>query len=118
MTNNQNLDKPGLSDFQVFLKIYLSLLKTLLENDDKLKDGKYCSQLRLAERTFNFFLDQFPADKITEQFTLEGWTAIKKERDRLADHISSIIETDHQKMERHKIFCDQLKQLRAIGTSL
>lgn len=104
--------------FKKFLKTYLSLLETLLENNDKLKDGKYCSQLRLAERTFNFFLDQFPVEKVVEQFTLEGWNEIKNKRDKLADKVSGVIESDPRKIKRYEVFCDQLKKLRAFGATL
>ena len=105
-------------DSKEFITKYLTVLETLVSDESKLKDAKFCAQLRLAERTFNFFLDQFPANKVSEEFTIEGWTEIKKRRDVVADKISKIIEDDSEKTKRYQLFCEQLKQLRTLGSML
>ncbi len=105
-------------DFKVFINSYLSLLEELVADESKLGDEIYCAQIRLAERTFNFFLDRFPIEEIRGQFGLERWNEIKRKRDEIADQIANIIESVPEKQKRYEFFCDQLKQPRIIGAML
>lgn len=104
--------------FHDFLLVYLQLLEGLITNVESIKDPVFLSRLRLAERTFNFFLDRFPLKEVSAQFGLEKWHEIKNIRDRLAEKIAIAIESDPKNVKRFNFFCDQLKNLRVLGAEL
>ena len=105
-------------DYKDFLLKYLDLLETFLEKSKTVPDPKFICELRIAERSFNFFLDNFPLEKINGVFGLDLWTDLKKRRDELAGEVSDVIEQDERIKKRYEGFCDNLKKARLLGSLL
>lgn len=104
--------------FHDFLLVYLQFLEELAANSESIKDPIFLAHLRLAERTFNFFIDLFPPKEVSAQFGFEKWREIKIHRDRLAEKIAKVIESDPKNTRRFDFFCDQLKKLHALSAEL
>lgn len=100
---------------------WLNQFVTLLENQTQAEaehlDGKTLAQLRIAERTLNFEIDQFmnSVDRIEDK---EGWSKLKGRRDALADKLSTMLESDPKLAERYQQYCEALKSHRSIGAIL
>ena len=108
-------------EYKRFLQQFILLLEDLLylpTPPQKKSDPKFLSQLRLAERTFNFFLDNYPPNKVSEVFGYNEWTSIKKYRDDMAGKISRIISSNPEFLERYQLFCDNLKEPSKLGSFL
>lgn len=81
-------------------------------------DGKFLSQLRTAERSFNFLLDQFPQGQIEAMFGSERWDDIKQRRNRAAAKISQAIDSNPEVKSRYIAYCEFLKDTRRLSNSL
>ena len=98
---------------------YLKILEDLTHTDKfKEKDGKFLSQLRSAERSFNFLLDQFPQGKTEAIFGKERWENIKLRRIRVASKVSHAIDTNPEVKSRYVAYCEFLKDTRRLSNSL
>lgn len=106
------------SAYKDFLLKYLDLLETLSKKSKTVPDPKFICELRIAERSLNFFLNNFPLEKINATFGIDPWTDLKKRRDELAGEISDIIEQDERTKKRYESFCDNLKKARLLGSLL
>lgn len=140
--DEQAMAKLNTKEYWQWLNNFLTLLRNMVEEaevltmDAKAEDFsvmKLLAELRLSERTLNFFIDQFmhKVEKenmaLTEFFTnkmgakenpLKQWYALKSTRDNLADRISTLMEKDPKMIERYGKFCDNLKNVRSIGATL
>jgi hypothetical protein len=100
-------------DIQNFRKVitsYLQILEELTINQKfRSNDPKYLAQLRTAERSFNFLLDQFPDAKIEAIFGSEEWSRIKSRRNRVAQKISAAINSSSDIRARYVLYCEHLK---------
>ncbi len=108
--------------YKEFIRTFLDLLNDL-SSDPKLvssqSDPKFMSQLRLAERTFNFILDNFPPEHIKEQFgDLKTWQSMKGIRDALAKRLADRITQNPELLQRHERICDNLKDPYKRGFQL
>lgn len=104
--------------FKEFLDNYLSLLEELSGKKELLTEEKQIAQLRTAERSFNFLLDRFPTEKVKEAFGMEDWKALKKRRDKLADKIAKMIESNPKTKKRYEGYCEALKDPRKLSSLL
>ncbi len=95
----------------------MSLLESQAVNEATHPDAKNLAQLRIAERTLNFEIDQFmkSVDHIEDK---KGWNELKERRDALADVFSKMLEMDKKSEERYKQYCENLKNHRSIGAML
>lgn len=75
------------------------------------------SFLRVAEHVFNYFITQRISygHPNSSQLTYDE---IKRGRNKVADRIINIIESDPEISKRFKKFCDNLKEPRMYGFSL
>jgi len=133
-------DRKKLSEdeYLEWLNTYLSLLKDftmLLETSSTPSPysdaATMASFLRAAEHTFNYFINHrltykmniyseemerlIPAVEDSHQITYDG---LKIERDKVANRIAGIIESDPKTRKRFEEFCDNLKEPRALGCCL
>jgi hypothetical protein len=116
-----------------WLSTYLSLLNDFTSYVEKNRDSssseKMVSFLRTAEHIFNFFINH----KRTYEFIAHpeangvspaksadstAYYGLKIERDKLANKIAEIIESDPKIKKRFKEFCDNLKEPRILGCQL
>ena len=105
--------------FKELIEDYLQILEDLTEADKyKEKDGKFLSQMRSAERSFNFLLDQFPSAQIEAMFGKTRWDNIKQRRNLLASRIASAIDSDPDAKSRYIAYCEFLKDTRRLSNSL
>lgn len=76
--------------------------------------------LRLAEHTFNFFLDQFPQELIDTHFQQgrQGYGEFKQRRDQVADRIAQTLENNPEATDRFQRFCENMKAIRTLGCYL
>ncbi len=137
---NERYDHKKLNEgeYLKWLDTYLSLLKDftmLLETSSTPSPysdmATIASFLRTAEHTFNFFINHrltykmniysgqmeklIPAAEDIPQMTYDK---LKIERDKVADRIARIIESDPKTRKRFEEFCDNLKEPRAFGFCL
>lgn len=107
--------------YKLFLHDFINLIEDLLyypRPAKKKEDPKFLSQLRIAERTFNFFLDNFPADKVSDVFGYDEWNSIKKRRDTLAKKISETFLSNPEFSKRYELFCENLKDPSRLSSFL
>lgn len=110
--------------YKDFLLKYTGLLEEILERANlemtkKYPNIKFISDLRIAERSFNFLLNNYSIDRpISETFGLSEWNDLKKRRDYLASKVSDMIEGDERARKRFEGYCDNLKKTRALGSLL
>jgi hypothetical protein len=104
--------------YREFLLDFLHLLQELAGDSNAPRDAKFYCQLRTAERTFNFLLDNFPLANLHEVFTTEEWHKIKNDRDELAAKIAAVIKDNPETAKRYKDYCDLLKDPEALGFML
>jgi len=98
---------------------YLKILEDLTHSPKfKNKDAKFLSQLRTAERSFNFLLDQFPQGQVAAMFGKEKWEDIKRRRIRVASKASHAIDTSPEVKSRYNAYCEFLKDTRRLSNSL
>lgn len=111
-----------INDYTQYKKLILNYLKTLedLTHSTKYKDkdAKFLSQLRSAERSFNFLLDQFPPGQVAAMFGKEKWDDIKHRRIRVASKVSHAIDTNPEVKARYVAYCEFLKDTRRLSNSL
>lgn len=137
---NEQYDHKKLSEdeYLKWLDTYLSLLKDftmLLETSSAPSPysdaATMISFLRAAEHVFNYFINHrltykmnvyseemeklIPAVEDAPQMTYDN---LKIERDKVADRIARIIESDPKTRKRFEEFCDNLKEPRAFGFCL
>ncbi|CAN1209544.1 hypothetical protein TUMEXPCC7403_04930 [Tumidithrix helvetica PCC 7403] len=81
---------------------------------------KRLAYLRISEHIFNFLLDQFPYELIESNFEggRQSYLAMKKRRDMLADTLTQLIGSNPNATSRFIQFCQNLKELRNLGTFL
>jgi|GEM_PF-4752553 len=105
--------------FKDFIENYLQILEDLVRSD-KFKEGdaKFLSQLRSAERSFNFLLDQFPNGQVEGMFGREKWAYIKNRRTYIASAVSDAIDFDPDVKSRYNSYCEFLKDTRRLSNSL
>lgn len=101
--------------YKSFLLNYMEILETLV---GKVKDEKSVSELRIAERSFNFLLNYFPPEQVRTTFGMEEWNNLKKRRDILAAKISDMIDSDPRLKARYIAYCDNLRDPRSLGSML
>ena len=137
---NTQYDHKKLSEdeYLEWLNTYLSLLKDftmLLETSSTPSpysdSATMASFLRAAEHTFNYFINHrltyrmniyseemeklVPAVENTPHITYD---TLKIERDKVADRIAGIIESDPKTRKRFEEFCENLKEPRSFGFTL
>ncbi len=106
-------------EFKGFVINYIKILEDLTHSDKyKERDAKFLSQLRTAERSFNFILDQFPQSHIEAMFGKERWRDLKHRRDRVASRVSRIIDAHQEIKSRYVAYCEFLKDTRRHSSSL
>jgi hypothetical protein len=89
---------------------FLQMLEELTINEKFVtQNPKYLCQLRSAERSFNFILDQFVDSKIEAIFGEEEWDKIKGRRNRVAQKITSAINSSSEIRARYVLYCENLK---------
>lgn len=132
------MSQPQAKEIWHLLNNYLTILENLVKDvetnfeKNKKNYGTMLADLRVAERSFNFLIDVFSdiVDQqegkpvmffLTENFEGEGeelWNKLKNRRDKLADSISKLIESDPELIKRYEEYCDNLKKLRILGAML
>lgn len=106
------------SNYKQFLLNYMELMEKLVTTYEPGKDAKPLSELRLAERAFNFLLNNYPETQVKDVFGYNDWNNLKIRRDKLASKVADIIESKPEFKERYAVFCDNLKNLRTLGSML
>ena len=109
-----NLMNP--QEYLKFLEDYLLTLESLAIEIDK-KDEKFAAELRTAERSFNFLLDNFPGN-VVEDVGMEKWNEIKKRRDLVANTIAGYIENNPEVKKRFEAYCEALKNPGQLSSLL
>ena len=106
-----------------------------IENNLKLNKRiypKHLFEIRMAERTFNFYIDSFIETVVARSketsFTeylikkhkdqYDNWKKIKMRRDKVASRISDIIESNSEYQKEYEKYCESLKKLRLISSFL
>jgi len=128
--------KLSADEYLEWLNTFLSILNdfTDLAEDQNTSPGTKATMisfLRVAEHVFNHFINH----RSTYEYMIGSKTAgksisagkglsritsndLKIERDKVADKIAGIIESDPKIRKRFKKFCDNLKEPRALGCCL
>ena len=101
-----------------FLESYISLLEELVSRAEGSTDPKFVAQLRPAERSFNFLLDQVSNKTEYKVFNVQEIHALKQRRDKVADMASKIIEKSDETRKRYESYCDNLKDPRKLSALL
>jgi len=105
--------------YKELIENYLRILEDLTHSlKFKNEDAKFLSQLRSAERSFNFLLDQVPQGQIETLFGKEKWEDIKRRRIRVASKASHAIDTNPEVKARYVAYCEFLKDTRRLSNSL
>jgi|SRR3989304_6633731 len=110
------MDKIG--SYRKFLESYISLLEKLVNKIENMSDPKFIAQLRTAERSFNFLLDEVSAETEYKAFSVQEMQALKQRRDNIADKVSRIIEKSDEAIKRYEGYCDNLKDTRKLSSLL
>ena len=93
-----------IDSYRKFLENYISLLERLVDKAENAPEPKFVAQLRTAERSFNFLLDEVSGETEYKAFSVQEMQALKQRRDNIADKVSRIIEKSDKKQ---KIYSDQ-----------
>jgi hypothetical protein len=117
-------------DHYLWLNHFADLLEAQTKRLGNSPDPKRVAELRIAERTLNSSIDHFvslveevehePVSiYLSKNFNdQESWKALKSQRNRIADTLSNIIESDAKIQERYMQYCGSLKQTRALSAML
>lgn len=98
-----------------FLKDYLETLETLTERIEA-KDARLVIQLRIAERSFNFLLDQYSDENtVIETPGMEAWNDMKIRRDKVANSITTVIDDNPELKQKYETYCENLKNPGQLG---
>jgi hypothetical protein len=120
------------NEYLEWLDTYLSILEDYAayaekQDSDAIK-AVMVSFLRIAEHSFNHFINHRntyercirPEERVDETgiSASHDYNELKNGRDKVADRIATIIETDPKITKRFKALCDNLKNPRALGCCL
>lgn len=97
---------------------YISLLERLVDKAENAPEPKFVAQLRTAERSFNFLLDEVSGETEYKAFSVQEMQALKQRRDNIADKVSRIIEKSDKAIKRYESYCDNLKDTRKLSSLL
>jgi hypothetical protein len=138
-------EKINLQTYWQWLNEFIFILENLVSEAEEMNtkteltqmvSPKLFAELRISERTLNFFIDQFMLKLLKNESlsfseffsTVVGvggeenptnlWSDIKEKRDDLADRISKLIEDDPKNIARYQDYCERLKNQRNIGAAL
>ena len=114
-------------EYWQWLNQFITLLEGQAEQIQQSPDPGTLAQIRIAERTLNFEIDQFmhfideqekmPVSIFLNEQSIEqdAWNKIKQRRDALAGKLSQIIESDPMFIERYQLLCEELKKHGTIA---
>lgn len=95
--------------------------------------GRDCGAARIAERSFNYFIDSFLMimeaeggsffDNLGKEVrdrakAVQAWNDLKNRRDALADRIAKLIGQNEKTAKEYNEFCEHLKDQRRLGFML
>jgi len=118
-------------EYLEWLTTYRSLLDDFTAYMEKEPDPTMVSFLRVAEHIFNFFINQmttyeyvlYPESGEKKADAADDPTrtiihTLKLERDKIADRIARMLESDTRMQKRFDEFCANLKDPRILGCQL
>ncbi|MBT3230923.1 hypothetical protein HN358_04065 [Candidatus Uhrbacteria bacterium] len=113
-------------EYWQWLNQFITLLEDQAEKIKQSPDPRTLAQMRIAEHTLNFEIDQFmhfidthekmPVSVFLNEQNIgsDAWNEIKQRRDSLAGKLSEMIGSNPEFTEQYQYLCEELKNHNSI----